>query len=104
MIQNRGYLVELKYSPTRKGKSAHFSAFAKYTKRDINSIEILVLFIILVVVGALSGWFGNLLWAAWHPSINEASSQTTSCSIGATTSPPASSVKNISKGASNEAE
>lgn len=22
MIQNRGYLVELKYSPTRKGKSA----------------------------------------------------------------------------------
>ena len=46
----------------------HFSAFAKYTKRDINSIEILVLFIILVVVGALSGWFGNLLWAAWHPS------------------------------------
>ena len=26
MIQNRGYLVELKYSPTRKGKSAVFSA------------------------------------------------------------------------------
>ena len=26
MIQNRGYLVELKYSPTRKGKSAEFWA------------------------------------------------------------------------------
>ncbi len=26
MIQNRGYLVELKYSPTRKGKSALFEA------------------------------------------------------------------------------
>jgi hypothetical protein len=27
MIQNRGYLVELKYSPTRKGKSADIWAF-----------------------------------------------------------------------------
>ena len=27
MIQNRGYLVELKYSPTRKGKSASKSPF-----------------------------------------------------------------------------
>ena len=27
MIQNRGYLVELKYSPTRKGKSAHETYF-----------------------------------------------------------------------------
>ena len=30
MIQNRGYLVELKYSPTRKGKSADFVADGGY--------------------------------------------------------------------------
>lgn len=30
MIQNRGYLVELKYSPTRKGKSAGLSAGLGY--------------------------------------------------------------------------
>ena len=36
MIQNRGYLVELKYSPTRKGKSARYAeSVTEYQLRRI---------------------------------------------------------------------
>ena len=39
MIQNRGYLVELKYSPTRKGKSADIGSYHNCNYEDKNYPE-----------------------------------------------------------------
>ncbi|MCP8686082.1 hypothetical protein [Marinobacterium sedimentorum] len=47
----------------------HFSAFAKFTRRNVTNLNILVILVVLVALSIFSGLLTNLTWSSMHKEV-----------------------------------